>query len=140
MESEQSLSSASDGKFDPIVHVLTIINSIIFLETEEDSVWNRVLLEIQIPSGRSDVKHRSQLEQDPVRRKGERAGGRTERQVQKKSFTSYRTPVDTRIFQLQNNSWQIRLQYTRVSFCFCFWFFLRNLFTFFTQPCNLHPF
>lgn len=77
---EQSPSSASDVKFDfdPIVHVLTIINSIIRLHTE-DSVLNQVLLEIQIPCGRSDVKHRSQLEQDPVLRKGERAEGRKKR-------------------------------------------------------------
>lgn len=53
---EQSLSSASDLKFDPIAHLFTIINSIIPLDTEEDSVMNHILLEIQMLYGRSDVK------------------------------------------------------------------------------------
>lgn len=53
---EQSRSSASDLKFDPIAHLFTIINSIILLDTEEDSVLSHILLEIQMIYGRSDVK------------------------------------------------------------------------------------
>lgn len=53
---EQFLSSASDPKFDPIANLFTIINSIIPLDTEEDSVLKHVLLEIQILCGGSDVK------------------------------------------------------------------------------------